>query len=571
MFLRSITIRGFKSFADKTVLEFQPGVSVIVGANGSGKSNLVDAISWVLGEQGARALRGGHMADVIFAGTPSRPALGMAEVKLVIDNSAAKIPVPMSEIEVSRTIFRTGESEYRINGQTVRLLDVQELLSETGIGRALHTVVGQGQLEEVLLAKPEERRTYIEEAAGIAKHRRRKERAERKLMRTRSGSASAPGRADGAPPSAEAAAAAGRDGEEARGHSPRRPRSSPASWRRRGCARSCGNRNVAAPDGTKASSGARRPGERLDGLDAEVLAAADERAAASVALAEAEQMFRQTAVRSFPGPRTPSAPRSSGKPRRARSSPRQASRSARLDALDDELARVDGELARVLADLERRERELEDAEAAFHVAEQERRAAEEERRRLGEEAAGRRAEVEALERSIASSERERSRIAEALESVGARLAEVEAERDGLASEIETFDDRSAPMSQKRAQLEVERRTLVDKIEELDDIRRRHESRRDLLEARRRDLEETAGSRFLAAHTGHAVGLLKDLVRVESGFERALSAALGPLADAVVYDDADRALDDAHEGRRGHLGDRGRWSRCRWGSRESAGC
>ena len=154
MFLRSITIRGFKSFADKTVLEFVPGVSVIVGPNGSGKSNLVDAISWALGEQGPRALRGGQMADVIFAGTPSRPALGMAEVKLVIDNGAGKIPVPMTEIEISRTIFRSGESEYRIGGQVVRLMDVQELLSETGIGRALHTVVGQGQLEEVLAGAP---------------------------------------------------------------------------------------------------------------------------------------------------------------------------------------------------------------------------------------------------------------------------------------------------------------------------------------------------------------------------------------------------------------------------------
>src|ERR671910_1406296 len=181
MFLRSITIRGFKSFADKTMLEFIPGVSVIVGPNGSGKSNLVDAISWVLGEQGPRALRGGQMADVIFAGTPQRSALGMAEVRLVIDNTAGLIPVPMSEIEISRTIFRSGESEYRIGGQVVRLLDVQELLSESGIGRALHTVVGQGQLEDVLTARPEDRRTYIEEAAGVAKHRKRKERAERKL------------------------------------------------------------------------------------------------------------------------------------------------------------------------------------------------------------------------------------------------------------------------------------------------------------------------------------------------------------------------------------------------------
>src|SRR4026207_148281 len=135
MFLRSITIRGFKSFADKTVLKFVPGVSVIVGPNGSGKSNLVDAISWALGEQGARALRGVHMADVIFAGTPSRPALGMAEVKLVIDNEAGLIPVPMTEIEVSRSIFRSGESEYRINGKLVRLLDGHELRAAAGTRR----------------------------------------------------------------------------------------------------------------------------------------------------------------------------------------------------------------------------------------------------------------------------------------------------------------------------------------------------------------------------------------------------------------------------------------------------
>src|SRR3954453_23532247 len=181
MFLRSLQIRGFKSFADKTLLEFAPGVSVIVGPNGSGKSNLVGAIGWVLGEQGPRALRGGQMSDVIFAGSPQRPALGMSEVKLVIDNTAGLIPVPMTEIEISRAIFRSGESEYRIGGQVVRLLDVQELLSESGIGRALHTVVGQGQLEEVLQARPEDRRRYVEEAAGIAKHRRRKECAERKL------------------------------------------------------------------------------------------------------------------------------------------------------------------------------------------------------------------------------------------------------------------------------------------------------------------------------------------------------------------------------------------------------
>src|SRR2546430_2123708 len=158
MFLRSLSLRGFKSFAERTTLEFTPGISVIVGPNGSGKSNIVDAIAWVLGEQGPRALRGGQMADVIFAGSPARAALGMAEVKLVIDNSAGLIPVPMSELEISRAIFRSGESEYRIGGELVRLLDVQELLSASGIRRALHTVVGPGQLGEGLHAPAQGRR-----------------------------------------------------------------------------------------------------------------------------------------------------------------------------------------------------------------------------------------------------------------------------------------------------------------------------------------------------------------------------------------------------------------------------
>src|SRR5918992_136533 len=146
MFLRSLQLRGFKSFAQKTTLEFAPGLSVIVGPNGSGKSNLVDAIAWVLGEQGPRALRGGHMADVIFAGSPGRQALGMAQVSLVIDNTEGLIPIDVSEIEIARVVYRSGESQYLLAGEPVRLMDIQEMLSDTGIGRALHTVVGQGQL-----------------------------------------------------------------------------------------------------------------------------------------------------------------------------------------------------------------------------------------------------------------------------------------------------------------------------------------------------------------------------------------------------------------------------------------
>ena len=184
MFLKSLTLRGFKSFADKTTLDFEPGVTVVVGPNGSGKSNLVDAVAWVLGAQGPRSLRGAKMDDVVFAGTPQRPALGRAEVSLTIDNSSGMLPIEFSEVTITRTLFRAGDSEYRINGAPCRLLDIQELLSDTGIGRQQHVIVGQGQLDTVLNARAEDRRAIVEEAAGILKFRKRRERAERRLEAT---------------------------------------------------------------------------------------------------------------------------------------------------------------------------------------------------------------------------------------------------------------------------------------------------------------------------------------------------------------------------------------------------
>src|SRR6478736_2542817 len=456
MFLRSITIRGFKSFADKTVLEFVPGVSVIVGPNGSGKSNLVDAISWALGEQGPRALRGGQMAD---------------------DNFAGKIPVPMSEIEIARTIFRSGDSEYRIGGQVVRLMDVQELLSETGIGRALHTVVGQGQLEEELLARPEDRRRYIEEAAGIAKHRKRKERAERKL--------------------------AGLDQR-------------------------------------------REARERLDALDSEVLTGADARAEATTALADAERTFRGAAIDRERAEQTyRAAVDRETTARQALAS--EATVAARMDTVAAELGRVDEAVGLVVADLERSETELEAAEDAHRQAEDERHQIEEQRRRIGEEAASRRAEADAIRGTLASAEHEQERLGGALEALRERIATAEAARDEIEADIEHLDGQTAPLAERRRQLDDERRTLVDRIEQLTDARVRMQARKDLLDARRRDIEETPGSRFLAAHGGRAVGLLKSLVRIEDGLERALVAALGPLADAVVYDDGALALADAPQG------------------------
>jgi chromosome segregation protein len=545
MFLRQIQIRGFKSFADKTVLEFIPGVSVIVGPNGSGKSNLVDAISWALGEQGPRALRGGQMADVIFAGTPSRPALGMAEVKLVIDNEVGLIPVPLSEIEVSRSIFRSGESEYRINGKIARLLDVQELLSESGIGRALHTVVGQGQLEEVLLSRPEERRKYIEEAAGIAKHRRRKERAERKLAGLdhdllRLQDVMSELRRQLKPLRQQA--------ETARKHQTLTSQAEEiarklAAARLRGLLTERDRRRGGWDEGLARREEARA---RLESLDAEVLEGADVRADAARRLADAELRFRSAqrdrtlAEQAF---RTALDRESAA--RQALAS--HAGRAARLDAIEGELARVDDDLERTVAEIAERERELDEAEAAFRETDQHRREVDELRRRAGEEAAGRRVEIEALERSISSAERERDRLEAELRSVRDRSAVLRREAEDTEADIERLDGQTSPLAERRAQLEDERRRAIEKVEELEDVERRQEARLELLEARRRDIEETAGSRFLSARRGRAAGILRDLVRAADGLERALVSALGPLADAVVYEDRAEALAAAPDG------------------------
>jgi chromosome segregation protein len=184
VYLKSLTLRGFKSFASSTTIALEPGITCIVGPNGSGKSNVVDALAWVMGEQGAKSLRGGKMEDVIFAGTAGRAPLGRAEVLLTIDNTDGALPIDYTEVTISRTMFRSGGSEYAINGQGCRLLDVQELLSDSGIGREMHVVVGQGQLDGILHASPEDRRGFVEEAAGVLKHRKRKEKALRKLDAT---------------------------------------------------------------------------------------------------------------------------------------------------------------------------------------------------------------------------------------------------------------------------------------------------------------------------------------------------------------------------------------------------
>jgi chromosome segregation protein len=545
MFLRSLQIRGFKSFADKTVLEFAPGVSVIVGPNGSGKSNLVDAISWVLGEQGPRALRGGQMADVIFAGSPARPQLGMAEVKLVIDNTAGVIPVPMSEIEISRTIFRSGESEYRIGGQVVRLLDVQELLAESGIGRALHTIVSQGELDTILSNRPEDRRQYVEEAAGIAKHRKRKERAERKLagldqdlLRLQDVLAELKRQLKPLKQQAEMAKRHEQLTTEADAISVRL-----AAARLRSLLTERDRRTGGWQEGLARRKEAR---ERLDALDDRVQEAADERARGVWALQETEGTLRQAQTAKSEAEATlRHAVETESVARQALAA--EATRGVRLQALEEDAGRIRGRLEDVTAELTQRETELEHAETAFRQEQEHRREVDEERRRISEEAAAHRAEMETLRRSLAGHERDRGRLDEQLGDVRRRREGADAERERLAQGIERLDAETAPLTERRAELERERHGLADRVTELEEAVRGHEHRRDVLTARLEDIEATPGSRFLDGHRRRAMGLLGDLVQAQEGWEAALAAGLGSLSDAVVYLDGDEAVADARQG------------------------
>src|SRR3954454_16539452 len=184
MHLRSLTLKGFKSFPNRTRLEFGPGIAVIIGPNGSGKSNITDAVLWALGEQSPLALRGQTMQDVIFAGGHGVPSRNEAEVEVVIDNSEGALNSEFSEISILRYLNKDGESGYRLNGARCRLIDVAEVLSDTGLGKEMHSVVSQGRVEAIIHSKPRDRRLLIEEAAGLGKHRKRRRRAQLKLERT---------------------------------------------------------------------------------------------------------------------------------------------------------------------------------------------------------------------------------------------------------------------------------------------------------------------------------------------------------------------------------------------------
>jgi chromosome segregation protein len=553
LYLKSLTLKGFKSFASSTTLQLEPGITCIVGPNGSGKSNVVDALAWVMGEQGAKSLRGGKMEDVIFAGTSGRPPLGRAEVQLTIDNSDGALPIEYAEVTISRTMFRNGGSEYAINGTPCRLLDVQELLSDSGIGREMHVIVGQGQLDSILHATPEDRRGFIEEAAGVLKHRKRKEKALRKLESTdgnltRLGDLLSEIRRQLKPLGRQAevarrAAVVQADVRDARA----RLMADDLAAARTALEQELADESVLVA-------------KRAE-VEAEIAATRETEAALEAALREdlpalsraQETWFSLSGLRErLRGTASLAAERV----RNAQQVSEERAASGRdPDELEAEAERVQVEETEILAEVEQNRTALEEAVSDRQTAEQ--LFGDEERRIAGLQraAADRReglarlhGQVNGLRSRAAAAEDEVARLAEgraealaraekaqhSFTSLETRVAGLDAGEEGLDAEHEAasglladIEDRLAKMREEAQAAERERGALT--------------ARKEALEI---GLNRKDGAGALLAATDSVSGLLGSvaaLLSVRTGYEAAIAAALGSAADAVAVRDVDAAI------------------------------
>ena len=547
-----MTLKGFKSFANPTTLILEPGITCVVGPNGSGKSNVVDALAWVMGEQGAKSLRGGKMEDVIFAGTSGKAPLGRAEVSLTIDNSDGALPIDFSEVTISRILFRNGQSEYQINGETARLLDVQELLSDSGIGREMHVIVGQGQLDAVLMANPEERRAFIEEAAGVLKHRKRKEKALRKLESMQGNMA--------------------------------RIQDLTAELRRQ-----------LRPLGKQAEVAKKAATIQADLRDAKLRLLADDivglkrilesesqdenslRARKSEVDRELGRMRNREIeldqIAATEGPLLSAAQDNyyslTAEREKLRATQSLASERAKLLAEDVEEAKITGRdpgaLEAEAATLKVEEAKLREAvkvadrdlaEASAKVVDLERAFREEESKvsaalralaDLREGSARREGHVSMVESKIASAEDEKNRLLssrassqERLEKATVSFAALEAELSGLGAGEERLD---ADYERARVALEDARAKEIELQKRLVEIERdlsSAQSKRDALQ--QASIHKDGAGALLADPRGIAIkGSVASLLEIERGWESAVSSALGSLADAVVLSDLSSAV------------------------------
>jgi len=554
VYLKSLTLRGFKSFASATTLQLEPGITCIVGPNGSGKSNVVDALAWVMGEQGAKSLRGGKMEDVIFAGTSGRPPLGRAEVALTIDNADGALPIEYAEVTISRTMFRNGGSEYAINGQSCRLLDVQELLSDSGIGREMHVIVGQGQLDTILHATPEDRRGFIEEAAGVLKHRKRKEKALRKLDSTegnltRLNDLLTEIRRQLKPLGRQAevarrAAVVQADVRDARA----RLLADDLVTARTALEQELADESVLVERRTQLEAAietARQTESTLEAALREDLPALAQAQETWFALSGLRERLKGTA--GLADERARNAAETADEP---------ASTSGRdPDQLLAEAERVRAQEAEITQDVERNRTTLEEALEARQAAEAEH--TEEDRRVAGllRAAADRReglarlhGQVNALKSRAAAADDEIGRLTAAREEAVARAERAQHDFTALETRVAGLDAGEEGLDAEHEGAAATLADLEDRLAKTREEAQAAERERGALTARKEALElglnRKDGAGALLAATDSVSGLLGSvaaLLSVRAGYETAIAGALGSAADAVAVEDVDAAL------------------------------
>jgi len=546
VYLKSLTLKGFKSFASPTTLRFEPGITCVVGPNGSGKSNVVDALAWVMGEQGAKTLRGGKMQDVIFAGTSSRAPLGRAEVTLTIDNSDNALPIEYSEVSITRRMFRDGAGEYEINGSSCRLMDVQELLSDSGIGREMHVIVGQGRLSQILESRPEDRRAFIEEAAGVLKHRRRKEKAARKLE---SMAANLARLTDLTTELRRQLKPLGRQAEMARRaqtiqadlrDARLRLAADDLVARRLEFAGADDTETVLRREHEEAAAGLETATEQLAAHEAAVatlsertdaaqqtwfrLSALTERVAATIRIATERAQYLETEASPGTGP-DPDA----------------------LDAEADEFAeleeRLQAELAEARAHLEAARAELNAKEGAASEAERAHLAAvraEADRREGLARLAG---QVETMRTRVESIDDGVVRLTTAIEEAAQRAQQAQAEFEMAQGRVGELDQGELGLDEQHERTVTALRLADERVAELRASERTAERQVASLNARIEALavgmERKDGAAWLIENHSETglFGTIAKLVKVHRGYEAALAAVLGAAADAVAADDS----------------------------------
>ncbi|TWS18683.1 chromosome segregation protein SMC [Tsukamurella asaccharolytica] len=540
MYLKSLTLKGFKSFASATTLRLEPGITCVVGPNGSGKSNILDALRWVMGEQGAKGLRGGKMEDVIFAGTSGRAPLGRAEVTLTIDNSDGALPIDYSEVSITRRMFRDGAGEYEINGTKARLMDVQELLSDSGIGREMHVIVGQGQLAAILESKPEERRAFIEEAAGVLKHRRRKEKAVRKLDSMQANLARL---TDLTTELRRQLKPLGRQAEVAR-----RAQTIQADLRDarlRLAADDLVRRRAELADqsGNEAAVRAEQNlvAEQLD--EANALVASHSEAVAELdpaVKAAGEGWFSLSAL----AERVSSTERIASERARLLSEPVQHAPGRDPDELDAEAERVAEEEAELMEALEEAAMILEEATEELASREEAARDAEKAHMAAVAAIADRReglarlaGQVETLRTRAESVESESGRLTAAIAEAVERAEAAEAEFEQVQGQIAELDSSEASLDEHHERSSAALHAAQARVEELRASEREAEQKVASLVARiealSMNLDRGDGAAWVVEHVDGVTAAVASRLSIRAGYEKAVAVALGPVAEAVA--------------------------------------